>query len=1159
MSRTPSQIARLGLLTFVMLGLAGCGISRPPGGVVRTIAGVKALSASPGRSPVPVHINGVITYWDPGWRLVFLQDETGGLKLPTAIFGNRVFEQGKRVEIDAQAESGGPEPVLINPRVVVLLGGNGDVAPARVQFSDLQGGRYDFRLVRVEGVLQSAEPNRAGRYRLKLVTPEGRLTAWVADAMNRDLHTHVDAEIALTGIIGRSPADGGEEISLKLWARSSDDLKVLRPPAQLNTLPTTTLKSVLENGRQLQMHRVRLQGQLIVDEKTGGLIVRDGADAVKATAESGETRYGKVAQTVYGFLDRSAGEMTLTGAFVRTDSGPAQDTPGNGDPLQTVGQVHALNMEEALAKRPVHLHAVVTYVDGQTGFLFVQDQTGGIYLPLEHLPPAERGLSTGDLVDIEGITGPGEFAPIVDWPHIKKVGRGAIPLPAAVTAEEVFSGSQDGNWAALEGVVSAVRYEDERPLLDMNYGRHPFLVLMPASARLPDRLVGATVRFEGVCGTQFNERRQLLGVNLNVPSERYLRVLKKSMGQLPARPIRQVLQFTPNAADDRARVEATVTFTRPGGPTFAQDATGGILLRNHERIGLRQGDRISAEGVVIPGEFGPLLDNVHVVLLSHGPKPQAVRTAADEVIEGDHASELIQVEGTVANTVLGLRAATVVMASRGVLFTARTDGAGNTPDLQVGSVLKLTGVCHFATDPVGSAVPDQFELLLQGPDDIQLLQRAPWWTPQRTMVLAGSCALLIVLSMLWNFTLRNRVLRQTQLIRVKLEREAQLEGQLAQAHKLESIGRLAGGVAHDFNNLLTVINGYAGMLLGRTQAGDKMRAPLSAIQHAGERAAELTQQLLAFSRKQLVQPRPIDLGALLNQTADMLRRLVGEDIAVIVSSEPGLAIVTADPGQVHQVLMNLAANARDAMPSGGELRFRTRNVVLDASYSAAHPEVNPGEYVLLEVADTGLGMDEKTRAHIFEPFFTTKERGSGTGLGLATVYGIVRQNSGSIEVESVAGSGTTFRVLLPRTADSLTSDDATEDTPRSLDGIETVLVVEDLDEVRRLAVEVLKAHGYKVLEAASGALALELLQRSGERVDLLITDMVMPGMSGWQLAEELKPLQRQMLVLYMSGYSEQVMSSQGVLEPGLPFLAKPFTAQQLLTKVRSLLGSTVQR
>ncbi|MBI4877675.1 MAG: PAS domain S-box protein [Acidobacteria bacterium] len=381
-----------------------------------------------------------------------------------------------------------------------------------------------------------------------------------------------------------------------------------------------------------------------------------------------------------------------------------------------------------------------------------------------------------------------------------------------------------------------------------------------------------------------------------------------------------------------------------------------------------------------------------------------------------------------------------------------------------------------------------------------------------------------------------------------------LEEQLRQAQKLESVGRLAGGVAHDFNNLLTVINGYGDLLLARLRADDPVRPSLEQIRKAGERAANLTQQLLAFSRKQVVRPRLLDLNAQAQEAGQMLRRLLQEDIELVLRLDPTVGSVMADPGQLHQVLINLAVNAKDAMPTGGELLVETSSVELNAGCETELPEAVPGKYVLLTVTDTGTGMDAETREHIFEPFFTTKETGKGTGLGLATVYGIVRQNGGWIAVRSEPGKGTTFRIYLPRAEAGPAKPDAAP-PPMELHGSETILVVEDQADVRRLATRVLEAHGYTTLQAGSGAEALQLVRDHAGPIHLLLTDVVMPGMNGRELAGELTPRRPEMKVLLMSGYSESVVARRGVLDPGFTLLAKPFTSDELASAVRRVLGA----
>lgn len=393
----------------------------------------------------------------------------------------------------------------------------------------------------------------------------------------------------------------------------------------------------------------------------------------------------------------------------------------------------------------------------------------------------------------------------------------------------------------------------------------------------------------------------------------------------------------------------------------------------------------------------------------------------------------------------------------------------------------------------------------------------------------------------------------TERKRMQQERN-KLEEQLLQAQKMESVGRLAGGVAHDFNNHLTVINGYCELLLRQLRPGDPLRTPLEDIRAAGERAADLTRQLLAFSRKQLIEPRPVNLNDVVKETERMLRRLIGEDIEIVTELDPNLGTVMADPAQLSQVLMNLAVNARDAMPSGGCLTIETLNIHLDQSYSRTHPEVKPGQYALLSVTDTGVGMSEEAKLHIFEPFYTTKPKGAGTGLGLSTVYGIVRQMGGWIWVYSEAGKGTTFKIYFPLENARCAEPLAGVGEAKVARGTETVLVVEDQAEVRKLVVEVLQTYGYRTLEAASGAEGLEASKMYAGPIHLLVTDVVMPGMTGRDLAERLAETRPEMKVLYTSGYTANVIAHQGVIEPGVAYLPKPFTPVQLAAKVREVLG-----
>jgi two-component system cell cycle sensor histidine kinase/response regulator CckA len=380
-----------------------------------------------------------------------------------------------------------------------------------------------------------------------------------------------------------------------------------------------------------------------------------------------------------------------------------------------------------------------------------------------------------------------------------------------------------------------------------------------------------------------------------------------------------------------------------------------------------------------------------------------------------------------------------------------------------------------------------------------------------------------------------------------------LEKQLRMAQKMEAIGRLSGGIAHDFNNLLGVIIGYSRVLKRELGPSNPLSEHALEIEKAGQRAASLTKQLLAFSRQQVLTPAVLNLNSLASDMKKMLPQLLGEDIEVSLVLDPHLGNVKADQSQIEQVIMNLAVNARDAMPMGGKLKIETANVELDDAYTRLHSGSKVGSFVLLSVTDTGMGMDAVTLTHIFEPFFTTKERGKGTGLGLATVYGIVKQSNGYTGVDSSPGKGTSFQIYLPRHAGQPAIDELKLDSPDMIRGSETILLVEDSEPLRKLVKTYLDSAGFRVFSAESGEAALELFTRIGVTLDLLLTDVVMPGMNGRALAEHLLPRQPGMKVVYMSGYTDTFIAGHGVLDPGTHLLHKPFTEEVFLRKVREVL------
>ncbi len=394
--------------------------------------------------------------------------------------------------------------------------------------------------------------------------------------------------------------------------------------------------------------------------------------------------------------------------------------------------------------------------------------------------------------------------------------------------------------------------------------------------------------------------------------------------------------------------------------------------------------------------------------------------------------------------------------------------------------------------------------------------------------------------------------REIRAARLRRDR-VRLEEQFHQAQKMEAVGRLAGGVAHDFNNLLTVITGYSDLLLTSRDLKDAQRTALEQIRRSAERGGALTHQLLAFSRRQPMTSRSVHMNDLIMQIEKMLRRLIGEDIDLVTIPAATRDTVTADPGRLEQVIMNLVVNARDAMPNGGKLTIESGNINLGDTFSAKHLGLSAGNHVMLSITDTGVGMDEETQSHLFEPFFTTKGPGSGTGLGLATAYGIIRQSGGAIGMFSELGAGTTARIYLPLAEEKVQTTQEKAAAGDELNGAETILLVEDEARVRKLIVDVLTSRGYNVMEAMRGEEAIRLCKQLKNKIDLAVVDVVMPEMSGPDLMKQIAPVCPDMRVLYISGYTDEAIVHHGIPQSGAAFLQKPFMPDALARKVREVL------
>jgi signal transduction histidine kinase/CheY-like chemotaxis protein len=829
--------------------------------------------------------------------------------------------------------------------------------------------------------------------------------------------------------------------------------------------------------------------------------------------------------------------------------------------LNSLRDVKLLSNREAGRGYPVHFQAVVTHWDPRRIDLIVQDGQAAAYV--DSPPARDPRLSLGSRVEIEGQTRSGDFAPLIRPSSVKVIGKTELPAPLQVLPSEGFAGIEENMWAELEGVIrSAVSDGLGGAQIELVSGQTRVMVLLQ-DVPSPDALedwVDSQARVRGVYAPVFSSDRQLMGFNLQTPSVEQMDILRPHPGDTFAsspRLIHSLLEYQPEGFPrHRVKVEGRVIYQGMEGLLYVADDSGGIRIEGAGSNAAPLGSSVQVLGFLSQDHNQPVLEHAQIKPAAARSETKPRPSVAETVLSGEHDGQLISVEGYLVQRRSTSGDHLFFLDSGRQKFTAvleHPQAVAGWEDLREGALLKLTGVCEIQwSQRFVPPAPEAFRLLLRTPADVQVIRHAPWWTLGRAMRILGGLLALVLLAAVWVTALRRRVQIQTTMLRKQMEHREALEAQLRQSQKLESVGRLAGGIAHDFNNLLTVINGYANLLINDLAGNRQALESVKEIKKAGENAGQLTRQLLAFSRKQILQPVVLNLNTLVADMEVMLRRLIGEDIELITNLETAPSRVRVDAGQLTQVMMNLAANARDAMPKGGKLTVEIRNVELDAKAVELHPEVLPGPYVLLAVSDTGSGMDEETRAHLFEPFFTTKDVGKGTGLGLATIFGIVKQSGGHIWVDSEPGRGTTFKIHLPRVSE--------EETPgkpagngKATRGNETVLVVEDQKDVRQLVARSLNAYGYRVLATPNAEEALACAQAHDGRIHLLLTDVVMPGMDGKELATRLARLQPEIRVLYMSGYPESVIAHKGILDSGIDYIQKPFSPDDLAARVRDML------
>jgi two-component system cell cycle sensor histidine kinase/response regulator CckA len=807
-------------------------------------------------------------------------------------------------------------------------------------------------------------------------------------------------------------------------------------------------------------------------------------------------------------------------------------------------------------KPKVVITGVVTHANPVMKDLFVQDDTGGIYVaPLAGDPR----VKAGDRVTVRGVADPGLFAPCVAAASVEKVeGPSPAAMPEPIPFDLSLNDSRwlDGQWVQVYGTGESVESTEAYTLLTIRSSRGTAVVTIPGPQHRNrfESFVGMPIKVRGVCVPRFDGNRRIV----NGPPRLYI----SSADQVTAMPIvpdmnqadpplliDHLKRFipAPNPGARRVKVEGVVVARRDRTLTV-QDGDTGATVQLRDDAEARVGDRVRVVGQLeITGSVVQVLDAEAAVL---GPSalPELAAPTPDELVSGVRHGTRVRVEGHVIEHLPTAydRPSTIVLVGALRAIVTTVDMPSRLSSLPPGSTVTLSGVLLNDTSShshgaFGLHIDESTGLAVAAIPGVVTA-----WEEYRAFVIISGTLLIAGAAFAWVVLLRRTIERQTADLIAKAAREQELGEKLRQSQKMEAIGRLAGGIAHDFNNLLTVINGSAEILPDVLSNDSTARELAGDIRTAGQKAAGLVAQLLTFSRQRPAQLTALDLNDVLTDAEKLLRRLIGEDLVLVTSQSREIPKVLGEPILLHQVLVNLAVNARDAMPAGGRLSISTT-------------PINGG--VRMTVTDTGCGMSPETQAKLFEPFFTTKEVGKGTGLGLATVYGIVQTLGGDIRVHSELGRGTSFEIDLPAAPEEainlVTPGPITKRNLKVVAARTNVLLVEDDDAVRMLTTRVLEMDGYRVLAAETPAAALKLLEH--DTVKILVTDVVMPGMGGRELAERVRSQIPNIKVLFISGYTSDEVLRRGVQEDEVDFLHKPFTPASLSEKVSELMRRTGEK
>ena len=1126
---------------------AGCANRRPAGPLDR-IEQIASLPVQAYEQRLPVHITGWATVPEASLNVLFIEDGTGSARVDLP-FAQLAITPGDRVEVTGVAGAGGSAPTIVAAHVQ-LLAGKHELRPEPIAMADLLKGRTRFRYVELTGILRCRYFDRAGRAAVRIGSSGGTVDAHIGGFAALDSRLLPGDRVRLRGVATASRDVHGNAGRVQLWTASANDVVTLQavPPE----IPLETARSVSAlAGSVLPERMLHLHGAVRPGRLGEGLVLADQTGSIQlkrrpaAVLESGDDI------DVFGFADAGAGAIELADAVLRPARRPQQQAANNARLLTTIAQVHALTAEEAAHALPVRVRATVTYINLASGVFFVQDETGPTFVNSPHV--RELGVAAGDRVEVTGVTGPGNFAPVIMSGSASRLSEGSMPDPALASFDDLFSGREDSAWVRTEGVVQNVQTGSPEDQLWLQWGQHRYQILVSNPLHEPLPPPDSRVEVSGVCGTLFNSKRQILGIQVYVPSPRFLRVLApaQNAAHLPVRPISDLLRFSIlDSPDQRVRVRGIVTLATPHGPTYIRDAESGLKVRDHAPADIGPGDIVDVIGFAHAGDFSAELWDAAITRIQGGRPPLPAQVTVDQVLEGTHDAELVRIDAFLVDEMAAADQNSLVLQAGGKLFRATLD-RGQIPALERGSIVRLSGVCSIeASSNLAYLVPRSFTIVLRDPSDVVVVQSASWWTPAHLLAVVGSMVAFLLAVLAWVVVLRRRVDEQTAVIREKLDQEASLKEAAQQASRVKS--EFLANMSHEIRTPLNGILGFAG-LMATSELTDAQREYNEAVRSSAESLLVVINDILDFSR--------IEAGRLnLESTSFSIRQCIEGAVRSIepLAAGKGLQMLTevaedvpdwvrGDPHRLRQILLNLTGNAVKFTETG---RISVRVSLEEADL---HPAGDASRTAIrFAVSDTGMGIPEAQQPLIFQPFQqadgSITRRFGGSGLGLSISSRLAELMNGALWLESREGAGSTFffNISVPF-GDAPRSPVAAAQPERPQQGALSILVAEDNTVNQRLIRHLLEARGHRSTLAGDGVAALEAWR--AHRYDLMLMDVQMPQMDGIEATRQIRAEERSsglhVPIIALTAHAMKGDSDK-CLEAGMDdYISKPIRVEDL--------------